>query len=1048
MANRLISASAGTGKTYQICEHVFKAVEAGLDPARLVATTFTRKAAGELKARLQRRLLGDKSLSPEKRRWTLDRLELAAIGTVHSVGHRFLMRFALDLGMAPRLDILEESVQEEGAAPGRHLERLLMQSPPKDWNAFDALSRRLEQDSIATVLRLIALKRGNAMSDKSFRSSMEESCTAWLKILLGDGKIVRFKDPMEAVKALADTARKAMEKLDDETKVTQSAISDLRGLASRGVSSWGELAKVAKLGAGIRSGADDLLGDLRSLGIGVNCLAGLHAELKQWMELATDMVIALEAGYRVYKTERGLVDYMDLETLFLELLRNKELDKKLRAEVELLVVDEFQDTNPLQLAVFRRLTDLSKNTVWVGDAKQSIFGFRGCDAGLVEGVWKSTRATKEHLKKNYRSQEGLVNILNEIFKPVYGEDAVVEAHRKATPRAIERWWLEDKKVDERAAACAAGIQTLIREGTFTPGDIAVLTRTNKGAERIAACLKAAGVAVVLPLPGLLSTLEGGLLYAGLRLSADRHDGIAAAEILHFTEERADGKTPKWYGDRLREMSREPAGDEKRGLPFANNELLKKCSEIRPEVLSPADWVLEVAAALDLPRRMAGWGDPERRAASLDAVVDLASDYEASSHQMSSAVTPAGFLRHLDELKRSGTDHTPLPRGLDAVQVLTCHRAKGLEWPAVVCFELDKIFAPGINEPMAHGGDHSAGDPLVGRALRFWPWPLGYDDNEWGHKLKDPLKLLPGIMSNHDVGRAAKKAEEEEALRLLYVAFTRARDCLILAHPRGACPWLDLLGRERLDKLLGAGEKAVAKGEETTHKNWKTSIVHRAFSVSDLKEGKAGSSKVRWFKNQTPKDIEVFPPRWHSPSGLLHDPVTPEIKTQDESLGGSLRLHSPRYERADHLGNALHAYYAALPALSGTDRKLQVKYAERGISAWKVADLTTGPELVDSGDRLVHWLRNRWPNAEILTEVPLEGPRVDGGRWRGNADILIRKGNDILALIDHKTTGGAKGNGSAVEVHIPQLLAYREALGSDKVSLWMHLPLSGTMVQVT
>ncbi|MEK6543387.1 MAG: UvrD-helicase domain-containing protein, partial [Elusimicrobiota bacterium] len=98
----LYSASAGTGKTYTICEEIAKRIKAGLDPKCIMAVTFTKKAAAELKSRVQKALI-EKGFIKEAAA-----MELAAIGTLHSVGQRFINKFALRLGLSPDLDVLAD----------------------------------------------------------------------------------------------------------------------------------------------------------------------------------------------------------------------------------------------------------------------------------------------------------------------------------------------------------------------------------------------------------------------------------------------------------------------------------------------------------------------------------------------------------------------------------------------------------------------------------------------------------------------------------------------------------------------------------------------------------------------------------------------------------------------------------------------------------------------------------------------------------------------------------------------------------------------------
>ena len=128
-ALELIRAGAGSGKTYDLCETVAKAVGDGLDPARIMATTFTKKAAAELKGRIQSKLLTGTD-DPETNRLNADRLELAAIGTVHSVAHRILSRYAIELGLSTRLEVMSEQ------AAKRIVSEQLNDLPTENWQSL------------------------------------------------------------------------------------------------------------------------------------------------------------------------------------------------------------------------------------------------------------------------------------------------------------------------------------------------------------------------------------------------------------------------------------------------------------------------------------------------------------------------------------------------------------------------------------------------------------------------------------------------------------------------------------------------------------------------------------------------------------------------------------------------------------------------------------------------------------------------------------------------------------------------------------------------
>ena len=114
---------------------------------------------------------------------------------------------------------------------------------------------------------------------------------------------------------------------------------------------------------------------------------GFHAEVRSYIERVFGVSERALVAYKARKEERGFLDFADLEVRALDLLAKPEVAEAITSEFDLLLVDECQDTNPLQLALFLRLSKLVKGgTVLVGDPKQAIYGFRGSDPDLLEAV--------------------------------------------------------------------------------------------------------------------------------------------------------------------------------------------------------------------------------------------------------------------------------------------------------------------------------------------------------------------------------------------------------------------------------------------------------------------------------------------------------------------------------------------------------------------------------------------------------------------------------------------------------------------------------------
>lgn len=1030
MALKLFAASAGTGKTWTICDEVAKAIAGGLDPARLVATTFTRKAAGELKARLQRRLLEEKGI-PAGRRWALlDRLELAAVGTVHSVGLRFLQRSALAAGLSPRMIVIGEEDGAEGE--GRHLREFLTERPPEGWSELADLGVRLSLDPAREVLALLAAKRANALDHEAFRASMRSSLRDWLAVIGAPDRAL--VTDFAGVKSIARGVLSELEKRHDNQKNTANAIDKVRRLATRGPSAWCEVAKADTIKPAKK--LEPLMKPLHDLAAAIRRMPAFHADVQAWYERVTEAVCDLEVSYAEYKAERGQLDFVDLEERFLDLLRTR--PEAVAGEIDFLAVDEFQDTNPIQLAIFKRLADVAGNVLWVGDRKQTIYGFRGADAELVDKVWQSARGERRPLGLNYRSQAGLVQAVGAFFAPAFGDEVRVEAVERnpPEPRAVERWVLSGGKVAEHIESLVAGLRRMLADDGLRKGDIAVLVRSNARAGQVAEGLAAAGVDALLPRGGLLSTREGASIHAAIRLLVDRRDGVAAAELLHLLDTAPTEATPGWFAARRAEVE-----EDGRSVPFSDHPLLASVFRVPAATFSPSTTVRAVQAALDLPGAIAGWGSPVRRAANLDAVASLALAYEEECARSGRAATLAGLAAHLDGLAEDGRDAIAIPDGIDAIQVLTYHGAKGLEWPIVVCMDLDKRGDPRLFSPDPEGGDPASDNPLAGRTLRYWAWPFDVNDFAGGRPHDRAGLLTDATASPKGADLVAREAREDQ--RLLYVGMTRAKRRLILAQTGNDAAWLDAIGGSgHADTVFGPCEAKDYQGVERRIPKWKTSMVSRLVSPTDAPPATPPRTKTQWIDDAPAATRPALPRRWSSPSEAVG---TPKSRVVQVLVLPGARPILPAGNDERNLGNALHAYFAAVPGLSRCDRDRRIAVASGCLDRHQVTRLDPAV-LVDAGDRLLEWARSRWPGAEHLTEVPVEGPRAGGGGWRGTIDWLVRREGTPLAILDHKMAGGPAGDPKDVVEHLVQLEAYREAVAAQgEVDLLFHLPLAGKLV---
>ena len=1036
-ALELIRAGAGSGKTTDLCRAIAEAVSEGLDPARILATTFTNKAAAELKGRIQAKIMKtdpDKTAAQKH----ADRLDLAAIGTVHSVAHQLLSRYAIEMGLSPRLEVIDEG------ASVKVLSELLAVIPPASWQKLANYSLSLGIDDLPKqILELLAAKRGNQISDVDFTAQMKSSTTQVCELLTPPGT-ASFSAPHLELMQLAEQALADINALtNDTTQKTKEACRKLRYLKSKRLPMWGKYLEASRIKAGTRSGADALLDPLRNHASRVREHRHLQEDLGNYSSLLTAETINIGKLYQEYKAERGLVDFTDLEILLLELLSNESLAHSLAADFDLVVVDEFQDTNPLQLAIFQRLRQLAPRNRWVGDPKQAIYGFRGTDPKLVNDVWEhAPGAAHEELPSNYRSQRGLVQLTGALF----GEQAQQQPIKDAEPAGVERWLFDSRNKEKDALALACGISKLHQEG-IRFGDIVVLERANLALTTLSKALDELGIPYLLESPGLLSTREGAMVLAGLRVVADRCDSLASATLLHLLSDPT-AETPVWILERLhalQEAQLNGKSDSKttRSVPWEGDPRFALLEQIDRRLSSPTSVVQQVIEALRLPSLVPSWGDPARRCSHLDSLLQHAREYEEVAFSGGMSATLSGLILYLEKLAAEEKDLRYPPLGHDAVTLLTYHRAKGLEWPVVVLSGLDSSRDPDMWSPAVTGGGSTKTSPLEGRTLRSWTWPFGKTDGQFGGQRTGSGLEDDALATPEGIDRSAR--ENQENLRLLYVGCTRTKRKLVFAHRQGKYAWLAQLPTidQILDCSLGEGEHPL-DGIDTT-------LIIRKLDAEMVDSCRIpNANTTRWLAASSIQQPVDLLPRFHSPS---HAPPTGE---QNElclvklSESGSFYSSGVKKEQYSAVGDAVHCYLAALPSLQSVDESDKILTAERCLVAFGVTGVFSPTVLVSAGQRFCEWVEQSYPQAQLHVEVPASGPRLAGGTWHGTMDLLLQLPSGAVVLIDHKSAPIQQAQCLIkAEQYLGQLSAYRELLlGSGETidSTWIHFPLAGVMVQ--
>ncbi len=1029
----IISASAGSGKTTRLSKVLEGAIcDGSAAPEAVLATTFTNKAAAELQERVRTRLLQAGRIEEAQR------LGAARIGTVNAVCGALVSEFAFELELSPSLGVLDEVRAK--VALRRSLTEVLT---PEVSDELSALGERMaEFDWAEAVNQIVDRARTNGLSADALAQSAERSVA---------GLLALFGEPVaEAEGAAADAALlAALERFCSEVDLDRDTTDKTKREFERAARArtrlrsgrplpWSEWLGLAGLAPGKKSA---------ELADGVLVTAALHdrhprlhADLERAVRLCFELAARTLEAYAAHKRAWGVIDFVDQEVLALKLLRREDIRARLAGELDLVLVDEFQDTSPLQLAIFLELAGLAKRSVWVGDQKQSIFGFRGTDPTLMDAalVQLLGDGQPETLAQSWRSRPKLVEATSELFARCFPEQGIPRERVVLTPGVptepaglgapFEHWRLRTKNVAADIGAVAAGVRQVLAEGAqvrdrvtgrtrpLVPGDVAVLCSTNAECSSTANALEALGIRAVVPRTGLMDTPEARLVSAALRLFVDDEDALASAEVarlLHYADD-AEGfldavllKPGSEAFDHLGHRERMRALRE--SLPFAG-------------ALTAFDAVTD---ALDVRGACLAWGDSAQRLANLDALRVQAVSYVSSALQDGAAATAAGLVAHFDELAAGGVDEQATEGGPESVVVLTWHRAKGLEWPVVVLFGAPKgATALGVHvESDRERVDIE--DALGGRWMRFWPTPYLRNQS------KAPFHQRLGESAEQKRAEARARAQN---LRLAYVGWTRARDRLVLAG-RG----------ESVSHGFGAllaGESGPLLSQPVDGSaTWAGCCVE--IRERDLEPQEAVEAAVEPGEGYVAKGAVTHPPAWAQPSGLEAAGTVGE----PERLGERLALSGePDMAR---VGEAVHGFLAAdVPGLAATER---LELARRLLDGWGVPAALQPAALLQASDRFRAWAEAKWPQAEWWREWPVQRELEGGTVLRGRADLMLASAEGVH-VVDHKSFPGTTEQALArAATHAGQLMEYAraaaEAGGRPVGEVFIHLPLVGMVVPV-
>ncbi|MGO2943466.1 MAG: UvrD-helicase domain-containing protein [Brevibacterium aurantiacum] len=1126
MSVHVITASAGSGKTYRLTQVLSERLsqktvdgQPVLRASEVIATTFTVRAAADLIDKTQKRLLDDGNIT------AAEEIGTALIGTINSMSGRLVTEYAIDAGLSPELRVLDENEQKTvfatavdavvAKAESEHRDLLVRtrhNGSPEDANPFGR-----GPVVWSTLVKDVAqAARSNHLGEDQLRASARESAElflsalpkkraddrqTWRDCLAGDIDLLRetlrcFQNgeelPANGPKMTGQSAGNvegSIVTLDRFLRDLDARAEDAEPFARTPWSDWVKVAEAnySEAPGGKKPGvvpkavlenssaqlvADQLLSN-----------SAFQTDIVALTDLVIDTAIASLSAYEDHKNRLGVMDFVDQEVRALELLRtNDRVRASIASRYRLLAVDEFQDSSPIQLAIFMELADLVDEVIWVGDRKQAIYGFRGADpelmnavfTALIEGTTNLGTATSENLSASWRSTEPPLELSNTLFSSVFSEQRENEVVLRIPPQrehlrnigSRELWVPNTDKGKEGRAngrmvkAIAEGVVDFLGrspqlpDGEVSPGDIAILLRANSQVDSVVAELQDRGIRAVGSTSNLLSTREGQFIAAGLAAVVDRDDAVALTELVTLMPDH--GSHHSWFDDAAQIVDREERHSHFR--TWWDDPALAALSELEVNAArySSVELLLAVSDALDLPQRIKSWTNPETRLATLDALCQIAGEYEDSAQQTRSPVTPAGLLDHLTEAASEYEQST----AHDAVLVTTMHQSKGLQWPVVIVgIPVGKDFGHkeiSVDKAPVFDARH----PLADRSLRYLPGVI----KDFG-LLKDRLAGL-GLVSR------TAEAERRETERLLYVALTRAESHSIVAFgdPAGRG---NILSASTDDELLEwdvptIGDVSASAVEESgvlrindlraartsgapVHQELTTRI--SAFPIDTVNDsaGERGTESRSFFART---DVPMRAPVADAPILPAHfTPSSVPSEGIDEQVSIVATLGEPLVEKGgkdwDRVGDAVHAFLGLpLAALPEVARRTA---AERILVRWDPAGILSVEVLIELGRRWTEWIGATFPGAEVVTESPIAWRNDDAQVMQGWIDTRILLPNGEHILVDHKSYPGTDPIGHIRDNYLGQLSVYSQALqtthGTPPHQMLIHLPLLGTVAEV-
>ncbi len=1057
-----ISAGAGSGKTFTLTR-ILSEMLSGKDnmgkqipivaPSQVILTTFTELAASEFREKARKKLLEVDNLDAAAQ------IDSACIGTVHSVALHFIKKFWYLLGYGADVQTISE--RDQDFYMSQSLARIV-----SEHDGLGNLKKQKELDAFRKFRDYYDIVDGFGHPNYLFWQDHLRDVVEKMEYYNVTDVKTSIVESLKTAESIFDAPAKSKEDLlaylriyynyivNNTTKAAVGQKTVIKPLINHCENAHELLVLISTMATPV-GGPTKIESDCPEYGKFMNDLKDVSISesdllvLKPYIESVFTLAKEWRDDYVKYKETKHIISYNDMERLFLHLItKEQEVMDYISNNFRLVMVDEFQDSNPVQLKIFNQLSELISpegHSYWVGDPKQAIYGFRGADTDLVNSVSKHFKfyndkeihqeEGKNHLGSGrltecWRSRKILVDLVNAVFKDKFqhidGNGNVVhdidplcitlEPHFKVDNLKIPALvhWHNDKKRNQQKVkpeALAWKVKQLLDEGwsvhsgeqdkeptPIRPKDIAILCRKNDTIKEIVKAMRKFNIPVSEAEDAIIQRIEVQLVISLLHFVQNPTNKHVIADLMRLLWGK---NTEDILKDRMKYILDKDNDDKYLHLDedgkLIDDKWKEDCDQVKNLVklterfkhMSIPEMVKALVYECDLPALTSRWGDNKIRLQNLTTVIHLAEDYDQMCLQMGLGTSISGFVYYLNstEPDKEKDNHS------DTVKVFTYHGSKGLEWPVVILNELNEnSLDPGtlIKKSFMRVREVVLKDKSSEKA----PFDKEYFLHFFPYIIKGangkPTATMIEKIKKLDFYKNLETRVKNEEKRLLYVGMTRAKDCLYTTGISEVFAWLDNVGIVPNTEKNASGNSQ----NETTNDGslkfmdvWKIpDYISRREDIEVPGEDEIINSSPQYDIPQKPSQHQEFEDRYLSPSKI-------------ESFEGynACKLLDDKQETINtqgwgndysNIGSCIHDIFAVYKkGWEDANRKA----ASSIISGYGLSgSIKNDDEILNSADWLYEILQKNYPQKEgdrIEREVPFMMTLSDGRILRGEIDLL-------------------------------------------------------------